>query len=254
MKLEQKQIPSSKGNVSAVFHYPDKPSGWLAVLCPGFLDNKDYNGLVELANVLCEKGFTVVRFDPTGTWGSGGDIADYTITQYLEDVGRVVDYALANKSYKNILIGGHSRGGHIAIEYANFDSRISLVLGIMPPNGVIDDGLRKSWETTGYRLETKDVPGKSGEAREFRVPFSYQLDNERHDVLVNVKKLTIPVILIAGGDDELNTPEEINELAENTSGPKKFAVIPGVGHDYRLNLEQAELVNEKILELLEEYL
>lgn len=78
MKTVKKTIPSSKGNLAAVVHYPDLQTDKLAILCPGYLDSKDYKHLVGLSAALCDKGCTVVRFDPAGTWESGGEISDYT--------------------------------------------------------------------------------------------------------------------------------------------------------------------------------
>ncbi len=254
MKLEHKRIPSSKGSLSAAFHYPDQSSGWLAVLCPGFLDSKDYQGLVGLANVLCEKGFTVVRFDPTGTWGSDGDIVDYTTTQYLEDVRCVVDYALTEKPYKKVLVGGHSRGGRIAVFYAARDPRISLVLGIMLSSGSLGGEVRQKWESSCIRIERRDIPGKLEESVEFRVPIDHLMDLDRYDVLLDVQKVIVPTIFVAGEQDEINPPEDVREVFDHANEPKKFIIVPGVGHDYRHNLEHVRLVNEKIAELLDEYI
>lgn len=42
----------------------------LAVLCPGYLDSKDLPHLLVLADAFMDRGYTAVRFDPTGTCGS----------------------------------------------------------------------------------------------------------------------------------------------------------------------------------------
>jgi alpha-beta hydrolase superfamily lysophospholipase len=108
MKETSQQIPSPKGNIASAIHYPETETDKLAILCPGYLDTKDYAHLIGLANELCAKEFVVVRFDPIGTWESEGDISDYTITQYLEDIKHVLEYMLAQSSYKTVLLGGHS--------------------------------------------------------------------------------------------------------------------------------------------------
>ncbi len=61
-KIVRTKIPSSKGKLSAVIHYPKNEFGKLAILCPGYLDSKDYKLLVGLAEVLNNIGYTVVRF------------------------------------------------------------------------------------------------------------------------------------------------------------------------------------------------
>ena len=107
---EKVKIPNSIGkNISSVISRSEKETGKLAILCPGFLDTKDYAGLVGLAKKLCAQGgYTVVRFDPSGTWESEGDISDYSMTQYLKDVKSVKEYMLKNGSYDYILLAGHS--------------------------------------------------------------------------------------------------------------------------------------------------
>ncbi|MFH1392761.1 MAG: hypothetical protein ABIG90_03810, partial [bacterium] len=87
------KIKNSKGkNITAVINYPEIQTGKLAILCPGYLDSKDYDGLLKLAEALAEKGYTVARFDPTGVWESEGDISEYTMTQYLDDIKYILEY------------------------------------------------------------------------------------------------------------------------------------------------------------------
>ncbi len=80
MNITKEFIKGTKGDLSVAIHNPETKTKKLAILCPGFLDSKDYAGLTELANRLTEHGYTSVRFDPTGVWESGGNITDYTIS------------------------------------------------------------------------------------------------------------------------------------------------------------------------------
>src|SRR3989338_5134444 len=126
--MEKVTIKNSLGkNISAIVTSPETKTDRLAILCPGYLDSKDYAHLVELAKTLVTKGYTTVRFDPTGTWESEGDISDYTTTQYLVDIKSVLEYMLREHNFKHVLLGGHSRGGQVAILYAARDARISLI-------------------------------------------------------------------------------------------------------------------------------
>jgi len=91
------KIPNGKGQMlSLAVNYPAKINDLLAILCPGFLDSKDYAHLKNLAEDLSAMGYTVVRLDPTGTWESEGDISEYTVTQYLADINSVWQY-MSNK-------------------------------------------------------------------------------------------------------------------------------------------------------------
>lgn len=250
MAIENVKIPSSKGNLAAVVNHPEKQTGKLAILCPGYLDSKDYKGLAGLAEMLNEQNYTVVRFDPTGTWESEGDISEYTTTQYLEDIKSVLEHMLSREDYKEILLGGHSRGGQMSILYAARDPRISMILGIMPSSGPLKGLQREDWEKTGVGISQRDLPDDGSRTREFRVPFSHVLDRDKYDAVGDIKKIKAPVILIAGELDELVLPSDVEKLFNNANEPKKFIVIPDVGHNYRHNDDEVKLVNEKILEQL----
>lgn len=248
--MEKIKIETSKGKISAAIHRPEEGSEKLAILCPGFLDSKDYLGLVALAEDLCEEGFVVVRFDPIGTWESEGTMLDYTMTQYLEDIENVLEYMLAQGDYENILIGGHSRGGQMAVLYAARDTRISAVLAIMPSHGRIVGTRRSNWEKDGEKLEKRDLPADQNEFVEFHVPFNHVLDRDGYDALADVAKINVPIVFIAGEEDVTVEPAIVEELFENANEPKSFLIIPGIDHDYRLKEESVRLVNEEIFKQL----
>ncbi len=245
------KIPSSKGKLSAVINYPKNETKNLAILCPGYLDSKDYKHLVGLAKVLSEEGYTVVRFEPTGTWESEGDISDYTTTQYLEDIKNVLEYMLSQTSYKHILLGGHSQGGQVSILYAARDKRISLVLAIMPSSKNIMASQRyKDWERKGVSISYRDLPDNKDKKKEFQVPFSHVGDREKYDVMGDVKRIKIPIIIVAGELDDICLPEHVKEIFDKANQPKKFVTISGIGHDYRHNSKEVELVNKEVLKLI----
>jgi len=248
--MKIKTIPSTKGSLAVAVEYPENQTDRLAILCPGYLDSKDYKHLVGLSEELSKKGYTVVRFDPTGTWESEGEISDYTTTQYLVDIKSVLEYMLKENTYTNILLGGHSRGGQVSLLYAARDKRISLVLGIMPSSGPMVGRRREEWKETGISISQRDLPNNKGEKREFRVPFSHVEDRDKYDVVGDVKNIKVPIILIAGELDDLVLPEDVKEIFDNANEPKKFITIASIGHDYRHNDEEVKIVGEKIIENL----
>jgi len=252
MKTEKAKIPSSKGNLAAIIHYSEKKTGKLAILCSGYLDSKNYRHLISLAETLSREGYTVVRFDSTGVWESDGNISDYTTTQYLEDIKNVIEYMLHQASYKHILIGGHSRGGQVAILYAARDSRISLILAIMPSSKrTTKMGQRyKDWQKTGTSTSYRDLPDNKEQKREFHIPYSHAVDKDKYDVVEDVKKIKVPIIFIAGELDDLCSPELVRGIFDSANEPKKLSLISGIGHDYRFNDDEIKLVNKNILKLV----
>lgn len=252
--MKKVKIPTPKGNIAAVIHYPKNKTDKLAILCPGYLDSKDYEHLKTLAEDLTKEGYTVVRFDPIGVWESNGNISDYTTTQYLEDIKNVFEYMLKQDDFEHILIGGHSRGGKVSILYAAHDSRISEVIGIMPSSvHRMKNFVSSSGRLLNYALSNRDLPQNKNMKREFRVPFSHFKDLKKYDVLKDVKNIKVPLILIAGESDKLVPPETVRRIFDEANEPKKFILIPDINHDYRHSLSEIRLVNNEILKALKEY-
>lgn len=245
------KIPNSKGkNISAVIQYPEKETEKLAIICPGFLDTKDYANLSDLANKLCAQGYTSVRFDPMGTWDSDGDISEYNNTQYLKDIKNVLEYMLKDHNYTNILLGGHSRGGQISILYAARDPRITQVVAIMPSsNRTLTSKRYDDWKKNGFSIAIREIPN-SEKVREFKVPYSHVEDRTVYDVYKDIKKIHIPIIFIAGELDALVLPKDVRELYEIANEPKKFVLIKGIDHEYRHVYVDIEKVNNEIVSCL----
>jgi uncharacterized protein len=253
MNIEKKFIASSKGAIAAAIHYPETKTDKLAVLCSGFLDSKDYAHLVKLAEELAKRGYTAVRFDPTGTWESEGDISDYTATEYLIDVKNVLEYMLRAGDFRHILMGGHSKGGYIAMLYAAQDPRVNVVLGIMSPHSILsanDEKKLAEWKRIGYKLSFRDEIGRAGQ-REFRVPYSYVLDRQQYDVLKVIDRFHGVLILVAGEADDIVLPDTVKTIFKIANEPKRLIIMEGIGHDYRHNDKQVDLVNQRILEELD---
>ena len=253
-KIKELKIPSPKGFLAAVLHTPENEMSGLSILCPGYLDSKKYKHLVSLAEVLSNRGYAVVRFDPTGTWESSGEISDYTTTQYLEDIKSVLDFMLNRVDYKQVILGGHSLGGMVSILYAAQDPRVSLVLGIMPPSQkILESEVYNKWGEKRVRVSLRDIPGGNGETVEFRVPYSFVEDRKKYDLIGALGKVKVPLILVAGERDKLVPPREVRALFSHAHEPKTFIVVPGVGHGYRGSASEVEKVNKAIEEALAQF-
>lgn len=245
--MENIRINTAGGKtLAATIHLSSKPGISLAVLCPGYLDTKDYTHLTMLADDLSARGYDVVRFDPMGTWDSDGTIEDYTTTEYLSNIKSVMDFMASKHPYSHILLGGHSRGGQVAILYAARDPRISQVVAIMPSSPLVFDKARdEKWEQEGISASKRDVP--SGGEREYKVPYSHNQDRKQYNVLEDVKKVRVPIIFLAGESDVLVLPEYVEALYDQANEPKKYILVRKIGHDYRHSREEVRVVNDLIL-------
>lgn len=249
-------IPSSKGKLAAIITEASSKANKLAILCPGFLDSKDYAHLVALATDLANTGYTVVRFDPTGTWESEGVLDDYSTTQYLIDVKKVLEYMQGQNSYTEILLGGHSKGGYIAMLYAISDPQISTVLAIMSPyslNRLSNQEIIAKWYETGYRTSKRDVPN-TDEIIEFKVGLAYVEDRFGHEVLSKINQFHGNLFLLSGEQDQTVLSEDVEKVYTEANEPKYYHVMPGMGHDYRKHPDQIQAVNAQILIAIQKFI
>ncbi|MBU2158801.1 lysophospholipase [Patescibacteria group bacterium] len=252
--MESIKIPNSNNQkIAAVIHRPATKSEKLAILCPGYLDTKDYTHLVMLGEDLANKGYTAVRFDPTGTWESEGEMSEYLTSQYLKDVESVLDHMLNESPYTHVLLAGHSRGGQVSILYAARDPRISAVLGIMPSHAPVTGARREKLEAEGVSNSSRDIPGEDTKRREFSIPFTHVLDRDQYDAMADIQRITVPVVLVATEFDKAVPPEGVKELYESANEPKEFIFIKGMDHEYRHNPDEIRKVNDLALEALDKF-
>lgn len=230
-------------------HEVSDPQG-IAVLLPGFLDSKDYASSVALAHRLPTIGITAVRFDPRGTWESGGSPADCTTTQQIHDVTAILDSFPPSDTDRRILIG-YCYGAYVAALSAATDERITEVVAIMPTRSFIwtedYDESKDTWRIGGERCYVRDLPDLAGSVT-VRVPYSVVEDAKSYlmtDVWENLRQ---PVLFVAGADDDIITPDSVRMLHDKCcSQRKELVVLPGVQHDYRYEEKQIEAVDRTVL-------
>ncbi len=119
----------------------------------------------------------------------------------------------------------------------------------MPSQPYLDVQRRAKWQQTGFEVSQRDLPHQTG-IRAFRVPFSHVIDREQYNVLEDVKKIHVPLILVAGELDTIVAPEKVKQIFDQANEPKQFILMQGIGHDYRHNLSEIEKVNKEIIKAL----
>jgi pimeloyl-ACP methyl ester carboxylesterase len=220
------------------------------ILSPGFLDSKDYAHLVSLAEELQKQGFTVARVDAFGTWASKGSIGDYSLSRRLKDIDEVVKFLKKEYGIKTLILGGHSMGGRVSAFYAALHP--DCITGIVDIMGSMSLGSSLNWPEDGIYRSKRDVPSNSAQIISFEVPKSFVEDAAKLNPKELLAKLKLPMLFIAGGDDKIVSMERMHEGFGYANEPKKFVVIPGIGHDYRKFPEQIPLVNEQVLKFIKE--
>lgn len=144
-------IDCSWGALSATMAAPSEGSDTAVLIIAGSgpTDRNGNSGLnlntyayKMLSDALVEHGYAVLRYDKRGVGASYlpvDQVADLLYDDYVDDAARCVEW-LREQGYARIFLAGHSEGGGIAIEVAQFDDVDGLVL-LAAPGYPIDEVL-----------------------------------------------------------------------------------------------------------------
>lgn len=245
--MEKLTIQNRKGQKVVVLVERAENQKGLAFVMHGLGGFKEQPHIGTFAHAFLEKGFTAVRFDTTNTFGeSDGAYEDATTTNYYEDLEDVIAWAGTQEWYQEpFALAGHSLGGISTALYA--EKHPEKVQALAPISTVVSGELSlqtdkyktvaAEWERTGWREEESvSEPGRIK-----RLKWSHVIDRLKYDLLPNVAKLTMPVILIVGSDDDSTPPEHQKLLFDALPGKKEMHIIQGAPHTFRDPKHLAEI-------------
>lgn len=207
----------------------------------GLSGTKEQDHIVALAEAFFSKGFTVIRFDTTNTFGeSGGKYEDATITSYYQDLEDVINWAEKQDWYQQpFILCGHSLGGICVSLYAEkFPEKVLALVPISPvvtgaltleAHNRIDAKSLKDWEKTGWLIQTSQ--SRPGIIK--KLPWSHMQDRLKYNLLPEAAKLTMPVLLVVGEKDTSTPPDHVKQLFDVLPGLKEFHIISNAPHTFR---------------------
>jgi hypothetical protein len=248
-KMTKLAIKNRKNQKIVVeYEIPSQTKGLVFVM-HGLSGNKDEKHIKALAESSFALGYTVVRFDTTNTFGeSDGSYEQAALTNYYEDLEDVIEWSSKQNWYREpFILVGHSLGGISILLYA--ERYPEKVQALAPLSTVVSGKLSlespkhrliiDEWKRTGWRIEESvTVPGRIK-----KLPWSHIEDRLRYDVLDNVSKLTMPVLLIVGENDDSTPPEHQKMLFDQLPGKKEFHVIKDCPHTFVEDRHIHELKN-----------
>ncbi|MBI2439636.1 MAG: alpha/beta fold hydrolase [Candidatus Moranbacteria bacterium] len=239
-----------KENIAVTLDKNNKACGLVFVM-HGLGGFKEQSHIQMLIDIFKKKNYTVVSFDTTNSFGeSGGNYSDATATNYYEDLEDVIAWAKNNSWYEEpFVLTGHSLGGlSVALFAEKYPNRVKA---LAPLSAVVSGKLWKqiqdkkvleNWKKDGTWKRGENV-SKPGTIKILKWAFAE--DIMKYDLLENVEKLTMPVLMIVGRDDSTVPVFHQKILFEKLSGKKELHVIENAGHTFREKNHLSEI--EKIL-------
>ncbi len=232
-------IKNRKGQKMAVLLEEGPGGAPSAFVMHGLSGNKESPHIQTFAEAFLQNGFTVVRFDTRNTYGeSEGNPEDETITEDFADLEDVISWASGQPWYREpFWLAGHSLGGICTALYAK--KYPEKVAGLAPISTVVSWQL--SAETKGYAPERLTEWKRAGVRIEpsatrlglmKRLKWSFVEDRMKYDLSPEVKKLTMPVLLIVGELDDGTPPKHQQLLFDALPGPKEMHIIKGAKHTF----------------------
>lgn len=217
----------------------------VALLLPGYLDSPDYLHLVTFEKRLKELGYVVERLDLGDLWKTGNP-KNYTVTNFIDQIKRRVDY-YKSQNPEEILLLGHSRGAFTAIIAGSCIKEITKIIALCSPPDI--KASARKWLNQGERTSKRDLPNKPTEYREFSIPYTYVEDSMKYSAVEEVKNLHKPLMIFIALDDEVVPPELTEQIVENANNPHVVRQ-PNMGHDFRHSETECNIVMNEIEKFL----
>jgi pimeloyl-ACP methyl ester carboxylesterase len=216
----------------------------LVFIMHGLGGTKDQPHMKVMASSFKDAGYNVVSFDSTNSLGeSDGNLEDATTTNYYEDLEDVLSWSSKQKWYvEPFILAGHSLG---AMSCALYSQKYpNKVKALAPISTVVSWTLSRQtkspedlgdWKKKGVREWTSN----SGKIK--RLKWNFVEDRMKYDLLKNIDKLTMPILLVVGQLDTSTPVEHQQYFYERLPGDKEIHIIPGSEHTFRKENELKEL-------------
>ena len=239
MKEEKVEFENQGEKIRGILHIPDDVNSPAIIMCHGFTGNmnEDHDLFVHAAKKFCENGFTVLRFDFSGSGKSEGKFVDMTISGEIGDLKKAVDFILKQKINKEkIGVLGFSLGSVISV--LGWDNRIKTLVLCSPLNDIKKVFLKGIGEKTVKQIEEKgfaDLQTSKGAWKtktSFKVGRKLWKEVKKIKLANNIKSAKCPILIVMGTEDTDIDLDNTDELYEVANHPKEIKLIENASHTF----------------------
>jgi len=205
------------------------------------------NTYLMLAQALQEHGIASVRYDKRGVGASAkmveGDESRLRFDDYVDDVRLWIELLAQEKKYSKIIVAGHSEGSLVGMIACSQSGQANGFISLCGTGRPIDEVILEQLMRKSNPLHDAMVPllhelkqGKTvenvpqelmGLARPSVQP--YMISWLKYDPRDEIKKLTIPVMIVQGTTDIQISLTDAENLAEANPNAKK-TIIRNMDH------------------------
>lgn len=248
------QLKTDSGAIAGTLTLPGKQTGVPVALIIAGSGPTDRNGnsaftrndaLKLLAHALADNGIASVRFDKRGIGGSmkaGKKEADLRFETYINDAADWIRLLKQDKRFSKIVVIGHSEGsliGMVAAAQAGADQFVSIAGTGRPIDEVLKEQLKTASEDL-YQLSLPVLDSlKQGhlvnkvDGRLFTLfrpsVQPYMISWLRYNPQEEIKKLSIPVLIVQGTND-IQVPAVDAEKLAAAKPEAKLLLIEDMNH------------------------
>ncbi len=246
MLTEEIQFTNSSGRrLSGRLYGSGTDSDTAVIFSHGLFSNKDGYKITRLAPDLAAAGVHVLAFDFSYATGSGGDVADLSVLQEVDDLVAAVDFA-KTRGIRNIHLMGSSMGAAVTLLYAaRGDGSIRSLILIATP---VD--LRTLMISGAGITDLRSLP-EDGLTAIDGIPIknSFFREIDRIDMTAAVSAIRVPVLAFHGGQDPVVDPRNAELLEELLVPFAKTVIIDDGDHNLTRDIDLC-LMKETITEWL----
>ena len=218
--------------ISAILTKPHHSTSSLAILCHGFLSNKNSTTNRRLSELLLPHGISTLRFDWQGMGESGGRFEDLTVTACSRQLNHIIDF-IVSEGYHELGLIGSSFGGLVSIIVGATHPELKAI-GLKCPVPDFPEMLalefgREAMQTWKH---TNHIPNIIGGTEPIPLKFAFYEDCCHFNAYEQAHAIQIPTIIVHGDHDELVPRQQIDRLKQTLAGEKQLHLLKGANHHF----------------------
>jgi len=218
--------------IPAILTKPNHSTFPLAILCHGFLSNKNSTTNKRLTELLLPHGIGTLRFDWQGMGESGGSFEDMTVTACSNQLSHIINF-MVSEGYHEVGLIGSSFGGLLSIIVGATHPELKAI-GLKCPVPDFPEVLELEFGRDAIQTwkRTNHIPNITGGTEPIPLKFSFYQDCCQFNAYEHAQAIQIPTLIVHGDHDELVPRQQIDRLERALAGKKQLHLLKGANHHF----------------------